>query len=93
MSRNTIFNFCCYALLMAAGIWAATRGEFGIAALVFYGSSMLLISRLLHGVGSVDPDAKDNMPDPEVIKRYREQNPGSSITEAINDIVTQRNKR
>ena len=53
MSRNTIFNFCCYALLMAAGIWAATRGEFGIAALVFFGSSMLLISRLLHGVGSV----------------------------------------
>ncbi len=89
-NKEKVFSACGYIALIIAGVWSATKSEYGIAALIFFGFAVLTLSSLLANIGEVDPRAKEEMPDAAEIKHYREQNPGTSITDAINHIVKQR---
>lgn len=80
------------AVFAVVGIWAAIKGESGIASLIFFSIAFFLGSSLAP-IGEVNPKAKDHMPDVAVVKRYREHNPGTSITEAINNLIEERDSR
>lgn len=92
MAKKHYIDLFAAVVFAVAGIWAAIKGEYGIASLIFFGIAFFLRPSLPPTV-PLHPKAKDQMPDVATIKRYREQNPGTSITEAINNLIEERDSR
>jgi hypothetical protein len=91
-SKDRIFVAGGYVALISSGIWSVIKGDYGVAALIFFGFAVFAVSSLPVGDDEIDSRARENMPDAAEIRRYREQNSGTSITDAINSIVGQRHQ-
>ena len=83
--KLSVIDMCGYALLFVAGILAIIKGDFAVAALIFFGIAVVM--PLFAGNMKIDPRARKHMPDTAEIKRYRKQHSDVSLTDAINSIA------
>lgn len=91
VTKLSIIDMCGYVLLFVAGIVAIVKGDFAVAALIFFGIAVVM--PLFAGNMKIDPRARKRMPDTAEIKRYRKQHPDVSLADAINSIAKQRQSK
>ena len=91
MKLANIFLYCGYVGLALLAVLWFTGGQYVFAIIMCLVLGMFLLDSLLSRQTAFDSDVSGEIPDPAVIKQYRIDHPGTSIPEAVNAIMKNRN--
>ena len=93
MKLENIFLYCGYVGMALLTVLCFTSGQYVFAIIMCLVLGMFLLDSFLSRKTNFDfdSDLSGEIPDPATIKQYRIDHPGTSIPEAVNAIMKNRN--